>query len=386
MCESPKGGLLNVRAEIRRGKLLRCAHCSRRGATLGCRVGRCSCTYHVACAEEAGATFFPATFQMACAHHSHQFGAEQGIKRLPRPTSGPQTQAAGVDTRMDVDGPSCLLPDAAAQDIQPKASNQSSPGSWRLSRTLATKGLAEVVASPQDKVAAIRRVLLPLIEWATGKRDAPDRPRLVLVHGRGNDGALEAGAAALAAECASAAGVATVEWAARDGDQTGCSALGVQLMAAGAAPCEARTQEHQDSDCAMASPTPHFVVMEVRRGDGGASVLSALDRADGGSTVVVLLAEGVPGDVPCALRRHLTCQVCSAWGWFGDTVRRVDGQSCVDQAMRCMLVLRHPTPTQPFAPPAPAGSLATQRSACASTRLLVASKGRAFALRRAQRL
>ena len=55
----------------------RCAGCGRRGATLGCRVERCSDSFHLACASAAGCTFFPA-FLVACRLHAPAFAAEPG--------------------------------------------------------------------------------------------------------------------------------------------------------------------------------------------------------------------------------------------------------------------------------------------------------------------
>lgn len=41
------GRLKNVRAALCRGRLLKCSRCGRRGATVGCRVDRCTKTYHL---------------------------------------------------------------------------------------------------------------------------------------------------------------------------------------------------------------------------------------------------------------------------------------------------------------------------------------------------
>lgn len=39
--------LKNVRAALCRGRVLKCSRCGRSGATIGCRVDRCSKTYHL---------------------------------------------------------------------------------------------------------------------------------------------------------------------------------------------------------------------------------------------------------------------------------------------------------------------------------------------------
>lgn len=41
--ETNHGTLRNVLAAIKRGRLMKCSHCGRRGATLGCRVPSCTC-------------------------------------------------------------------------------------------------------------------------------------------------------------------------------------------------------------------------------------------------------------------------------------------------------------------------------------------------------
>ena len=130
--ETDQGTLRNVLAAIKRGRQLKCSHCGRRGATLGCRVPNCSCrwvprtmgawgsghptrrgssaemhssaaqerrrarrppplalkrnapplpppprlSFHVACAKEAGCTYYCEQFQMACPAHALQFRAE----------------------------------------------------------------------------------------------------------------------------------------------------------------------------------------------------------------------------------------------------------------------------------------------------------------------
>jgi hypothetical protein len=74
--ETDRGTLRNVLAAIKRGRLMKCAHCGRRGATLGCRVASCSCSFHVACAKEAGCTYYCEQFLIACPSHCRQFTEE----------------------------------------------------------------------------------------------------------------------------------------------------------------------------------------------------------------------------------------------------------------------------------------------------------------------
>ncbi|KAM4718655.1 histone-lysine N-methyltransferase 2C-like isoform 3-T3 [Anableps anableps] len=56
--ETQAGALINVELALRRGLTLRCAHCTRTGATTGCNRLRCTNTYHFTCALQAHCTFF----------------------------------------------------------------------------------------------------------------------------------------------------------------------------------------------------------------------------------------------------------------------------------------------------------------------------------------
>ena len=77
MYQTEHGTLRNVAAAIRRGRQMKCAACGARGATLGCRVERCPCSYHLACARGAGrCAFYTATYQVACPQHAPAFAGE----------------------------------------------------------------------------------------------------------------------------------------------------------------------------------------------------------------------------------------------------------------------------------------------------------------------
>ncbi len=54
----------------------RCAHCGRKGATVGCRIDRCQQSFHLPCAKEAGCKFNPRKYVMACAAHAAIFAHE----------------------------------------------------------------------------------------------------------------------------------------------------------------------------------------------------------------------------------------------------------------------------------------------------------------------
>ncbi|XP_074370332.1 uncharacterized protein LOC141711638 isoform X2 [Apium graveolens] len=74
------GRLKNVRAALCRGRLLKCSRCSRRGATVGCRVDRCTKTYHLPCARANGCIFNHRKFLIACTDHRNIF-QPQGSKK-----------------------------------------------------------------------------------------------------------------------------------------------------------------------------------------------------------------------------------------------------------------------------------------------------------------
>ncbi|OAE19883.1 hypothetical protein AXG93_1130s1360 [Marchantia polymorpha subsp. ruderalis] len=67
------GRLKNVKAAIRRGRLLKCSHCGQPGATIGCRVDRCPQNYHLPCAHFDGCSFDHKKYLVACSEHLHLF-------------------------------------------------------------------------------------------------------------------------------------------------------------------------------------------------------------------------------------------------------------------------------------------------------------------------
>ena len=70
--ETEDGTLFRVLEAIRRGQHLKCSHCGKRGATVGCRVDVCNKTYHVHCANEAGCSFY-LNHCVACRAHARRF-------------------------------------------------------------------------------------------------------------------------------------------------------------------------------------------------------------------------------------------------------------------------------------------------------------------------
>ena len=157
--ETDTGTLRSVLAAIKRGRQMRCTHCGHRGATLGCRVPSCNCrhaapaaavscavqsaagaaagaaaasslavhllrragqtasglqnatgepsethrrsappcSYHVACAGDAGCTYYCEDYLVACPDHAPQFKAQaaQQPRRTPfTPYRGAAAHAA----------------------------------------------------------------------------------------------------------------------------------------------------------------------------------------------------------------------------------------------------------------------------------------------------
>ena len=52
---SPQTPTLGLLVELQRGSKISCAHCGKRGATIGCEPGHCPRSYHLHCAARAGA-------------------------------------------------------------------------------------------------------------------------------------------------------------------------------------------------------------------------------------------------------------------------------------------------------------------------------------------
>ena len=50
--------------------------CGLRGATVGCRVERCPESYHLECANKAGALFNAGRYVIACKGHKHEYRNE----------------------------------------------------------------------------------------------------------------------------------------------------------------------------------------------------------------------------------------------------------------------------------------------------------------------
>ena len=70
--------LKHVEEAIKRGKQLKCSHCGRKGAAVGCTLPSCARTYHLACAHAAACRFNAERFAVMCPTHKSQ-------KRTPAP-------------------------------------------------------------------------------------------------------------------------------------------------------------------------------------------------------------------------------------------------------------------------------------------------------------
>ena len=58
---------------IKRSRTVRCEECGLRGATLGCQVERCPCSFHLQCATKAKCTFYADAYLIACPSHAPLF-------------------------------------------------------------------------------------------------------------------------------------------------------------------------------------------------------------------------------------------------------------------------------------------------------------------------
>eukprot|EP00884_Botryococcus_braunii_P015398 jgi/Botrbrau1/2541/Bobra.0079s0028.1 len=103
--QTEHGTLRNVLAAVKRSKGIRCSQCSQRGASTGCRVDKCHQSYHFTCAQEAGCTFFPESFMIACPAHAPFFLNEPRQVCLPLEPGVPRRLSQGKgQSRDDQDG------------------------------------------------------------------------------------------------------------------------------------------------------------------------------------------------------------------------------------------------------------------------------------------
>ena len=70
--------LKHVEDAIKRGKQLKCSHCGKKGAAVGCTLPSCNRTYHLKCAHACGARFNAEKFIVTCPIH-------KSAKKTPAP-------------------------------------------------------------------------------------------------------------------------------------------------------------------------------------------------------------------------------------------------------------------------------------------------------------
>ncbi|CAD7697216.1 unnamed protein product [Ostreobium quekettii] len=70
---------------VKRGRYMKCTYCNRIGATIGCHVERCMCSYHLDCARLAGCTFSISSYSIGCPKHPQK---EQPVKLASGPAAG----------------------------------------------------------------------------------------------------------------------------------------------------------------------------------------------------------------------------------------------------------------------------------------------------------
>ncbi|KAL0019633.1 hypothetical protein WJX77_006506 [Trebouxia sp. C0004] len=66
---------------LKRGRVTWCARCQKRGATMGCRLDQCPRSFHKYCAQQAGCTFYPHHYLIACKDHAHMYKADAPPER-----------------------------------------------------------------------------------------------------------------------------------------------------------------------------------------------------------------------------------------------------------------------------------------------------------------
>ena len=91
--------LRNVMAAVRRGRLIKCAVCGEKGATVGCFLDWCPRSYHLHCAVSAGCEFNNNKWILACPVHSTRSAFQQTASLVPRRASGGGGAAAGSRKR-----------------------------------------------------------------------------------------------------------------------------------------------------------------------------------------------------------------------------------------------------------------------------------------------
>nr|XP_024382462.1 uncharacterized protein LOC112285693 isoform X2 [Physcomitrium patens] len=214
------GRLKNVKAALRRGRLLRCSLCNHPGATIGCRVDRCPQNYHLPCARAEGCMFNHRKYLMACYDHSYLFkrrrkkrywvsksgtvqqdGTQQEHSNLPRISKTQRRAAAAAARLKDIEAEEKYLDKAEEdeefvrrerkrlqRDLAQIAPLKLGGGSHGSNQGVAPEGW-DSVAGLQDVVQCLKEmVTLPLLYPETFTRLGISAPRGVLLHGHPGTG------------------------------------------------------------------------------------------------------------------------------------------------------------------------------------------------------
>ncbi|KAK5598950.1 hypothetical protein CRENBAI_001509 [Crenichthys baileyi] len=101
--ETQAGALINVELALRRGLTLRCAHCTRTGATTGCNRLRCTNTYHFTCALQAHCTFFKDKTMLCHLHKPRTLplSGDRSSSSSPFSTPGPTSDTVSCSDPYD---------------------------------------------------------------------------------------------------------------------------------------------------------------------------------------------------------------------------------------------------------------------------------------------
>ncbi|KAL0047680.1 hypothetical protein WJX82_009150 [Trebouxia sp. C0006] len=101
---------------LKRGRVTWCARCQKRGATMGCRLDQCPRSFHKYCAQQAGCTFYPDHYLIACKDHAHMYRADDPPEgQTPMSPYSPYPVPRGLPAGQLTPG---ILNGSSAQGIQ----------------------------------------------------------------------------------------------------------------------------------------------------------------------------------------------------------------------------------------------------------------------------
>lgn len=108
--EAQNGAIRNVEKAVRRGRLMKCVKCGQNGATIGCRIEKCPCIYHLPCALEVDIEFIALQFWVSCNAHRmfplkdrhiyrYERWAEKAFPRTYRYTQRSENEIRGKESK-----------------------------------------------------------------------------------------------------------------------------------------------------------------------------------------------------------------------------------------------------------------------------------------------